>query len=141
MLVDSAAFSVHSSHAPQGLRLDGRRLGTAFRVIDAAREAEPEIVRALCTGRGALPCVAHVVRGAVPPDAHRKLAERFWGAVESVGSHRADDGYVHVQQVGASQFGKSAADYVEQCLRARPAVESLFQGLSADDRARVLGDR
>jgi len=119
----------------------GYRLGEAFRAVEAVHDPDPDLVRVLCTGRGALPAVAHVVRGAVPLSAAHRLAKGFWSAVEAGGSHRPDDSYVRVQQIGATQFGKSAAEYADQCVRTRTAVESLFEGLSADERARVLGDR
>lgn len=137
-------FSTPATSLPREPRADsigGRRLGDAFRVIEALHEPDPHLVRGLCAGRGPVPAVALVVRRAVPTDVIRAFAHNFWHAVESVGSHRSDDGYVRVQQIGATQFCKSGAEYAEQCARTRISVEALFEGLSADERARVLGDR
>lgn len=119
----------------------GRQLGAAFKVIETQRELHLDVVRALCLPNSDPVAIAHVARNAVSIETTRRFANNFWRTLESNGSSRNDDGGVSVLQIGATQFRHSSRDYLDQCSSLRSVVDSLFEGISTDDKSRILGTR
>lgn len=117
----------------------GRHLGAAFQVIETQHDLQLDLVRALCLSDQNSPLVAHVARKAISTETTRRFAANFWQALDRRGSSRSSDGIVDVLQIGATQYKHSSTDYLDQCIAARPAVNSLFDGISATDRSRILG--
>lgn len=118
-----------------------RQLGAAFKVIETRHELDLDVVRALCLPKAEPVAIAHVARRAVNLETTKRFADNFWRSLESNGSSRNDDGGVAVVQIGATQFRHSSRDYLDQCSSLHSVVDSLFEGISADDKSRILGMR
>jgi len=117
----------------------GRHLGSAFKVVETQHDLKLDVIRGLCLPNGELPAIAHIARNVVSSETTHRFADNFWRALEKHGSYRLDDGFVQVSQIGATQFGHSSLDYLEKCVASRSAVDSLFEGISIEDRSRILG--
>lgn len=67
-----------------------------------------------------------------------RFAQNFRETIAQQGSSRRPDGYVIVDQVGATQFGKRTSAYLSQATETQAAVLKLFAGLSSAERDAIL---
>jgi uncharacterized membrane protein len=123
------------------MRFSGARLHERFRVIEHQRRFDPSLTLALLRGESDIPCVAYVVRNAVEREYCERFACNFWDTIQRRGSSRQDDGFVNVEQVGATQHNSRAAQYLENVSRCRTEVEALFEGLGDTGREQFLRER
>lgn len=109
--------------------------GLSIVEVSAATGLRPWL-DALCQG-GTPAAAAYVLRRAIGRPACRQFVANFHQAIRAGGALR-QDGFVTAAQVGVTQFGKGATDYLAQSGQAAPLVESLFAGLTAPAREGIL---
>jgi hypothetical protein len=83
-------------------------------------------------------CALYILRGAISEAACIRFAQNFRQTIAHHGSSRLADGYVTVEQVGATQFGKRTTEYLGQAAQKEGLVAGLFAGLSTADREAIL---
>lgn len=102
------------------------------RELDSAAALEP-FLDDLCQDRDPI-WAAHIVRRAASVETCSRIAQNFRSLIAQHGTQRRPDGYVTVDQVGATQFRKSAAEYIEQCARAQAGVAALFRDVASGEQ-------
>lgn len=113
--------------------MQGRSLGVSFRIQESAGAFNPEIVDSMLKGGLHQSCAVYIIREAVPSRVCKKVAANFATYIKQTGSTRQHDGYVNVAQIGATQFDKTAADYMYSCEQSRAGLDQLFAGLSSEE--------
>ncbi|WP_137700453.1 hypothetical protein [Marimonas lutisalis] len=72
-----------------------------------------------------------VLRDFLDLDACARLEARFNEIIAAQGSNRGEDGFVKIQQIGATQFGRNGQDYMRETLRHLGHVIDLYSVLDA----------
>jgi len=91
-----------------------------------------QINKILTSGRDFNGCPpAYVVRNFLPRDQCLKIERNFLKIIENSGGHRIED-FVKVDQVGSTQFQKTSTAYIDDCMKSRKQVLSLFEDISAE---------
>src|SRR5262245_56658454 len=85
-----------------------------------------DVTSVLAVLRGNL--AAYRIRGFVPLDACRQIAQNFWASAERV--PRPGDGADGVEGyfIGASHYNKTTLEYLEEAHASKDAVQSLYAG-------------
>lgn len=73
--------------------------------------------------------VLYIIRNAIPDYLVNAIANNFKYMVSKRGSHRNYDGFVAVEQIGASQFAKNGNSYIEECIKTEFDLHTLFENL------------
>jgi hypothetical protein len=81
-----------------------------------------------------------VLRGLHEAGICARLEARFNQIIARQGSNRGEDGFVKVQQIGASQFARNGAEYVRETARHMGDVIDLFSALEPGEVARLFLD-
>lgn len=76
--------------------------------------------------------VLYVIRDCTSRDHTRILTENFNKVIQQRGSHRNNDGFVSVQQIGASQFAKNGQQFMQASNQAFSDMSDLFDSISHD---------
>ena len=71
---------------------------------------------------------AYRIRGFVPPDACCRIANNFWNSREKMARPGEGEEGVEGYFIGASHYGKSTQQYLEEVRHCAGAVESLYAG-------------
>lgn len=119
----------------------GSRWTARFQVIEHHQHLDPSLTRELLRAEAESPCVAYVIRNAVERAVCERFAHNFWSTIQRRGSHRQGDGFVDVDQVGATQHNSSATQYLENASRVRAEVDGPFDGLGGAGREQILRER
>jgi hypothetical protein len=112
-----------------------------FQVIEHHQRLDPSLTLELLRAESESPCVAYVIRNAVEREFCNRFAHNFWSTIQRRGSCRQGDGFVEVDQVGASQHNSSADQYLKNISRFRAEIEGLFDGLGDTGREQILRER
>jgi L-isoleucine 31-dioxygenase len=116
-------------------------MNRGVKVIDVrAREFDPMIVASILRDGHHDGAIAYVLRSAVPTSTCRVVYDNFRRVIDSLGSDRADDGFVRTHQVGATQFDSTGAEYARKTIDAQHAVSFLFDGISDRDASQLMMD-
>lgn len=73
--------------------------------------------------------IAYVIRDYVPKQWTNMLVNNFDLVLEKRGSHRINDGFVSVQQIGSSQFAKTGSLYMKETQASYNDIDQLFDDI------------
>jgi hypothetical protein len=73
--------------------------------------------------------VIYVIRNCVSREWTQILAKNFNKVIEQRGTHRLDDGFVSVQQIGSSQFAKNGSMYIKESHKVFDDIDRLLDGI------------
>lgn len=76
--------------------------------------------------------VIYVIRNYIPHQWTQILTDNFNTIIEQRGSHRLNDGFVSVQQIGSSQFSKNGSQYMRESNKAFDDLEQLLINIPPD---------
>jgi len=108
-------------------KISGNKIKNGFGYIEASKdEIDFSIIYDLITKGDHNGKVLYVIRDCVPEEWTKTLTNNFNNIVNEEGSHRNNDGFVLVQQLGSSQFAKTGQMYIEESHQVFDDIAKLF---------------
>lgn len=76
--------------------------------------------------------VLYVIRNYISSKWTQLITENFNKVINERGSHRLNDGFVSVQQIGSTQFKKNGSMYMEESNKSYDDLDRIFEGIPHD---------
>jgi hypothetical protein len=115
--------------------LSGSRIEENFSYVEtSASEIDTDIIYDIVTRGHHNGAIVYVLRNAFSPESAASIVENFDRLLyETDGGNRHDDGYVKINQIGATQFSRSGEEYVREVMGTAQMSLDLLEELSGDE--------
>jgi hypothetical protein len=100
-----------------------------FKILEDYKVPDFKKIDNMLRGNTDISTPVYVVRNYINQNECKKIQDRFYAIIKEAKGGNRKDGFVLVDQIGASQFHKGAKEFFEECITTKPSINHLINSI------------